>query len=118
MADVVFFAAMTASVPAVTITSTFRRTNSAAISAKRSLRPSAQRYSIATVRPSIHPCSRMRWTNAAVQVLWADCESEPKNPMVRSLSGCCARAASDHAAAPPSSVMSSRRFIRSTRQRE
>jgi hypothetical protein len=50
MADVVCFAAPAAP-PDVTITSTFRRTNSPAISAKRSLRPSAQRYSIVTVRP-------------------------------------------------------------------
>jgi hypothetical protein len=35
-----------------TMTPTLSRTNSAAISAERSLRPSAQRYSIATVRPS------------------------------------------------------------------
>ena len=34
----------------------------------------------------------------------------PKNPMVGSFAGCCARAASGHAAAaPPSSVMNSRR---------
>ena len=37
--------------PAATIMSTSSRTNSAAISAKRSMRPSAQRYSIATVGP-------------------------------------------------------------------
>jgi hypothetical protein len=55
MTDVAFFAATTASVPAVTITSTFSRMNSVAISAKRSPRPSAQRYSITTVRSSIHP---------------------------------------------------------------
>jgi hypothetical protein len=36
----------TQAVPAVTITLTLRRTNSAAISAKRSVRPSAHRYSI------------------------------------------------------------------------
>jgi hypothetical protein len=30
---------------------------------------------------------------------------------------CCARAASGHAAAPPTSVMNSRRFIRSPRRR-
>ena len=35
------------------MTSTFSRTNSAAISDARSLRPSAQRYSIAMVRPSL-----------------------------------------------------------------
>jgi hypothetical protein len=36
------------------------RTNSLAISAKRSARPSAQRNSMSTLRPSIHPswCSR------------------------------------------------------------
>src|SRR5262245_20575787 len=44
----------------LTMTSTFSRTNSAAISAARELRPSAQRYSIATVRPSIQPRSRNR----------------------------------------------------------
>ena len=51
--------------PAVRMTSTLSRTNSAAISAKRSKRPSAQRYSIATVRPSIQPSSRKRCTKAA-----------------------------------------------------
>ena len=35
------------------------------------------------------------------------------NPMVGSLPGCCARAASGHAAAPPSSAMKSRRFTAS-----
>ena len=35
----------------------------------------------------------------------------PRNPMVGSFAGCCARAASGHAAAaPPSSVMNSRRY--------
>src|SRR6266545_7620745 len=38
-------------------------------------------------------------------------------PMRRIRSRCCARAASGHAAAPPSSVMNSRRFIRSPRRR-
>jgi hypothetical protein len=38
----------------------------------------------------------------------------PKNPMVGSLPACCARAASGHvAAAPPSSVMNSRRLNQS-----
>src|SRR5262249_23475838 len=49
------FAAKIDWVPYVTITSTLSRTNSAAISAARSLRPSAQRYSIATFRPSLQP---------------------------------------------------------------
>ena len=41
----------------------------------------------------------------------------PKNPMIGIFAGCCARAASGHAAAPPSSVMNSRRFTRSPRRR-
>ena len=37
---------------------------------------------------------------------------EPKNPMIGSFPTCCARAASGHiAAAPPISVMNSRRFM-------
>ena len=51
MTDVACFAGMTAA-PNVTMTSTFKRTKSVASSAKRSLRPSVQRYSIAKVRPS------------------------------------------------------------------
>ena len=84
MTDVACFAAMTAAVPAVTMTSTLSRTNSAAISAKRSLRPSAQRYSIATVRPSIQPSSRSRCTKAAIHWLWAEGVLAPRNPMVGS----------------------------------
>ena len=38
-------------------------------------------------------------------------------PMRRTRSGCCARAASGHAAAPPRTVMKSRRLIRSPRRR-
>src|SRR5262249_6903348 len=41
----------------------------------------------------------------------------PKNPIVGSLPACCARAASGHTAAPPSSAMNSRRFTRSPRRR-
>src|SRR6266446_2796379 len=117
MTDVACFAATTAAVPAVTMTLTLSRTNSAAISAKRSLRPSAQRYSIAKVRPSIQPSSRSRCTNAAVHLLWTDGVSGPRNPIVGSFAGCCARAATGHAAAaPPRSVMKSRRFTRSPRR--
>src|SRR5262249_36569589 len=44
--------------------------------------------------------------------LWAQAVVAPRNPMVGSFPGCCARAAIGHAAAgPPSSVMNSRRFI-------
>ena len=116
MTDVACFAA-TAALPPATMTSTLSRTNSAAISAKRSLRPSAQRYSIARLRPSIQPSSRSRCTKAAVHGPQAEAVVVPRNPMVGSFPACCARAASGHAAAaPPSSVMNSRRFIRSPRR--
>jgi hypothetical protein len=42
----------------------------------------------------------------------------PRKPTVGSFPAFCARAARGHAAAPPSSVMNSRRFIQSPRQRE
>src|SRR6516165_9740355 len=111
MTDVTCFAAGTAS-PDVTITSTLSPTNSAAISAKRSLRPSAQRVSIATVRPSTQPSSFSRCTNAAVQELQLGAEPEPRKPIFGNLPDCCARAASGHAVtALPSSVMNSRRLM-------
>ena len=94
-------AAVIAAGPAVTMTSTLSRAISVAISAKRSLRPSVQRYSIATVRPSIQPSSRRRCTKAATRWLPVEGVATPKNPMVGSFPGCCARAASGHAAAAP-----------------
>src|SRR4029077_16631203 len=107
-----------AELPVVTMSSTLRRANSAAISAPRSLRPPAQRYSIAMLRPSVQPSPRSRCWNAAVQGAQADGVDEPKRPIVGSLDACCALAASGHAtAAPPSSVMNSRRFVRSPRRR-
>src|SRR5262249_1881760 len=106
------FAATISGVPEVTIISTLRRANSAAISAARSLRPSIQRYSITTVRPSIQETSRSRSTKAAIRLASAAGVPWPMYPMTGSLPGCCARATSGHpAAAPPSSVMNERRFI-------
>jgi hypothetical protein len=81
----------------------------AAISAARSERPSAQRCSIAIVRPSIQPSSRNRCTKAATHGPWDEGVPATRNPMVGSFPRCCARADSGHAAAPPSSVMKSRR---------
>src|SRR5215467_2236882 len=109
MTDVACLAAKTMPVPDVTITSTLRWTNSAAISAARSVRPSVQRYSTAIVRPSIKPSSRIRCTKAATHWLWVAGVPEPKYPMVGSFAGCCPRAASGQAAAPPNSAMNSRR---------
>ena len=93
------------------MTATLSRTKSAAMSATRSMRPSAQRYSIATVRPSIQPSSRSRCTKAVAHGCPAEAEPEPRKPMVGNFpAGCCALAASGHAAAaPPSTVMNSRR---------
>jgi hypothetical protein len=88
-----------AAIAFVTITSTLRRMNSAAISAMRSGCPSFQRYSIATVRPSIQPSSRSRWTKAAVQGLQVVAFA-PRNPIIGSLV-CCARAGSGHVAVAP-----------------
>src|SRR5262249_34021213 len=102
--------AWTAGVPDVTMTFTLSFANSAAISAKRSACPSTQRYSIATVRPSIQPSSRSRCTKASVHSLAAARVLGTRNPMVGSLPACCALAASGQAAAaPPSAASNSRR---------
>src|SRR5262249_22670912 len=55
--------------------------------------------------------SRNRCTKAATHWLQAEGVVVPKNPMVGSFPACCAPAPSGHAAAPPSSVMNSRRFM-------
>src|SRR5262249_16028357 len=89
---------------------TLNRTNSVAISVKRSLRPSAQRYSIATVRPFIHPSSSNRFSNAAVHGAHTAGVAAPKNPMVGSRPVRCARADNGHAAAPRSTMNSRRRI--------
>ncbi len=112
MTDVACLAARITAVPDVTMRSTLRRMNSAAISAARSVRPSAQRYSIAIVRPSIQPSSRSRCTKAATHWPWVAGVAEPKYPMVGSFADCCARKTSGHTtAAPPTIVMKSRRFM-------
>jgi len=103
------FAARVAGVPWVTMTSTFRRRNSAAISAGPSLRPAAQRYSMTMVRPSIQPSACSRCTKAATHSFAAEAVIAPRNP-ITGIVGCCARASSGHAAAPPSTVMNSRRL--------
>src|SRR5262245_18013578 len=109
-------AAATAAVPDVAMTLTLSRTNSAAISAARSARPSTQRYSILIVRLSIQPSSPSRCTKAATHWAWVTGVPEPRYPIVGSFADCCARATSGHAVAPPSSVITSRRrIIRSPR---
>src|SRR5262249_19502526 len=109
MIDVACFAAITAPVPYVMMTSTLSRTNSAAISVKRSGRPSAQRTSSTIVRPSVQPSSRIRWRKAATHCPWPAGVPELSNPTFGTLPACCARPASGQAAAPRS-VMKSRRL--------
>ena len=58
-------AAMIAGSPATTMTLTPSRTNSAASSGKRSVLPSADRYSMTTFRPSTQPCCSSPWRNAS-----------------------------------------------------
>src|SRR5262249_11046144 len=63
---------------------------------------------IATVRSSIQPSSRSRCTKPAIHWPWVEGVPPPMTPIIGSFDGCCARAASGHAAAtPPSSVMNS-----------
>jgi hypothetical protein len=112
MVEVTRFAAMIPA-PAVNMTSTLSRVNSAAICVKRSSRLSAQRYSMLMVRPSIHPSSRSRFWKAANHSAQAAGVLVPINPIVGSFPACCARTPSGHAAAVlPRSAMSSRRVIR------
>lgn len=111
MTDVACFTE-TPAPPDVTMISTLSLTSSAAISANRSLRPSAQRYSIATVRPSIQPSSRNRCPKAAVQASQADGVTVPRNPMVGIFPDSRACAASGQAAAAlPTAMMKSRRLM-------
>jgi hypothetical protein len=112
--DVASLAAGTLAVPLETTMSTFCRTNSATIAAARSLRPSPHRTLIATARPSIQPTARSCSTKAASCRFATEVVVGFKDPMAGGLGVCCARATSGQAAAaPPRSVMNSRRFIRS-----
>ena len=88
-------------------------TNSAA-SVRRSASPAGQRVSIRTLRPSVQPNCRSPSRKAASRACSIGSRPAPpiSTPMRRIRSGCCARAASGHAATVPlSSVMNSRRFI-------
>ena len=73
--------------------------------APRSLRPSAYRYSIATVRFSIQPSSPSRRKNVAVNLLMAAGVAGARNPMVGTSPAVARARRAGNAAAPPSSVM-------------
>jgi len=53
----------------------------------------------------------MPWRNARRNPEAASGDKPAIQPMRQTFPPCCARAASGHAAAPPSSVMNSRRFV-------
>jgi hypothetical protein len=80
----------------------------------RSASPAGQRISIRTLRPTAQPNSCKPCMNAARRAC-ATVLSAPVDimtPMCRIALGCCARAASGHTtAAPPRSLMNSRRSI-------
>src|SRR5215469_9180242 len=101
-----------AAAPYVTITSTFRRRNSAVKSLTRLELPPAQRYSTSIVSPAIQPSSRRRVTKAAVHELQT-VASAPSTPMCsRGGVPCCARATSGHATTIPGrSLTNSRRLM-------
>src|SRR5215470_16847530 len=102
-----------AAAPYVTITSTFRRKNSAVKSLTRLELPPAQRYSTSIVSPVVQPSSRRRVTKATVHELQT-VASAPSTPIRRSSPPCCARAAMGHVPARPQTIlMNSRRSMAS-----
>src|SRR6516225_9004922 len=60
--------------------------------------------------PSVYPASARPRRNAATRSIEALADVLLRNPTT-GIAACCARAASGHAAAPPSSVMNSRRLL-------
>src|SRR5262249_37834166 len=85
----------------------------------RSASRAPQRVSICTLRPMVQPDSASVCKNAPMRA--CDSASSDENgkstPMRRIFSRWCARAASGHAAAPPSIVMNSRRLARNSIQK-
>jgi hypothetical protein len=96
--------------PVAAITATFLRTRSAASAGSRSNRPSAQRYSTVTFSPSAKPASFRPRRNARRRSAFVSGEVVWRKP-ITGIAACCARAASGHAAVPPTNEMKSRRFM-------
>src|SRR5262245_5021476 len=63
------------------------------------------------LRPSTYPSSRRVLATASNAARPSEADSSDKKPTFLSDAACCARAATGHAAAPPMSVMNSRRFM-------
>ena len=107
--------------PVARMTSGVSANNSSAYLRISSEFPAAgQRVSMRTLRPSVQPsCCSPCWKAAMRACPCALFATAPMStPTFRMRSGCCARATSGHVAtAPPSTAMTSRRFIRSPRRR-
>ena len=105
MLVVAFFAARAAGLPAVTTTSTLRRTSSSANVGSRSSWPSTHRTSKATVCPSTYPSSRRRSRNA----FQGSGRTTPvsRYPMRDSFPGCCASVESGAARRPRATAAAS-----------
>jgi hypothetical protein len=86
-------------------------TNSAAYLRMRPASPEPQRYSIRTLRPSVQPNSCSPCRNVPTRAIDSGSSAAVlmNTPMRRMRSACCARAASGHAAAPPSVAKNFRR---------
>ena len=112
---VTFRAAKILAVDPTTITAGLSATRSATSTGKRSASPSPNRYSILMFRPSVYPNSRNRFRSAAMLRAAVATESGDMTP-TNGVAGCCPRAASGHAAAPPSPAMNSRRLIYPSRK--
>src|SRR5262245_31846334 len=110
MVVVAAFAASTAAGLFAAITVTWRRIRSATNAGSCSYRPSAQRSSIATLRPSTSPNSLSPSRNALTRCAYRLGDSLLRNP-ITGIAACCACAADGHTAAPATSVMNSRRLI-------
>src|SRR6516162_348105 len=110
--------ATVATSPPARMMSGCRPTNSRASAPIRLASSPNQRRSIRTLRPSVQPKPESACVNTErCKVPLGSFSSNPlSTPMRRTRLPCCARTASGHAAAPPRSVMNSRRFIRSPRR--
>src|SRR5262245_20122981 len=100
------------------MTSGAKATSSAACLCILSASPPRERYSISRLLPSVHPSFASAPRNAATIACRDGSSSiKPANmPMRRMRSACCARAATGHvAAAPPMTLMKSRRLMQPPR---
>jgi hypothetical protein len=102
-------ASAAATPPGVTMTLAARLTRSTASSGSPALSPCPQRYSIAMLRPSTKPASASPLREPVTYFVFASGDPGWSNP-IAGIAACCARATTGHAAAPPRSVMNSRRF--------